>query len=89
MSKTSILWAATAWADYLDWAEADKKIWKRINALIADAQRSPYEGIGKPEALRFDLSGYWSRRINHEHRLVYKYDGAKNCLIVVQCRFHY
>lgn len=84
-----MLWAAGAWADYLDWAQKDKNIWKRINALVTDMQRSPHGGIGKPEALRFDLTGYWSRRINHEHRIVYSFDDTRNCLVIVQCKFHY
>ena len=65
----------------------DKKILKRINELIKDIQRSPFEGIGKPEPLKFDMSGLWSRRINQEHRLIYQI--KDNYVIIVQCRYHY
>jgi len=76
-----------AWEDYLYWQKIDKKILKRINTLIKDIKRHPFEGIGKPEPLKHDLSGYWSRRINQEHRLVYRSD--KNNIIVISCRYHY
>ncbi|WP_411726091.1 Txe/YoeB family addiction module toxin [Methyloglobulus sp.] len=76
-----------AWQDYLYWQEADKQILKRINILIKDIQRNPFEGIGKPERLRHQFSGFWSRRINDEHRLVYTFVEAE--LIIVQCRYHY
>jgi toxin YoeB len=76
-----------AWADYVYWQEHDRKTLKRINALIRDIQRSPFEGIGKPEPLKHHLTGMWSRRIDAEHRLVYAIlDGE---LVVVQCRYHY
>ncbi|MFV0420603.1 Txe/YoeB family addiction module toxin [Oleidesulfovibrio sp.] len=84
-----ITWTAHAWDDYLFWQKADKTVLKRINMLIKDAMRTPFEGIGKPEALRFDLAGYWSRRIDQEHRLVYSYEGKTDTLIIVQCRYHY
>ncbi len=78
---------AHAWEDYLYWQQTDRQILERINALIRDIQRSPYAGIGKPEALKFNLSGYWSRRIDDEHRLVYTViDGD---IVIVQCRHHY
>ncbi|WP_243547347.1 Txe/YoeB family addiction module toxin [Pseudodesulfovibrio tunisiensis] len=86
---TLLTWTPQAWDDYLDWQKTDKKTLKRINSLIRDAIRTPFEGTGKPEPLRFDLAGYWSRRIDHEHRLVYKFDGKTDTLIVVQCRYHY
>ncbi|KOR28725.1 hypothetical protein TI05_16370 [Achromatium sp. WMS3] len=76
-----------AWEDYLHWQKIDKAKFKRINQLIKDIQRDPFIGIGKPEPLRHDLAGLWSRRIDGEHRLVYKIDG-KN-IIIVQCRYHY
>lgn len=76
-----------AWADYLYWQETDKKILKKINQLIKDIQRTPFQGIGKPEKLRFDLSGYWARRISQEHRLVYQVIG--NELLIYSCRYHY
>jgi toxin YoeB len=76
-----------AWADYLYWQTQDKRILKRINSLIRDIQRSPFEGLGKPEPLRFNLTGCWSRRIDEEHRLVYKVSDGE--IIVLQCRYHY
>ena len=76
-----------AWKDYLYWQETDKHILKRINTLIKDIQRSPFDGLGKPEPLKHQLSGFWSRRINDEHRLVYTFVEAE--LIIVQCRYHY
>ena len=72
---------------YEYWIEKDQKILKKINELIKDIQRTPFEGLGKPEALKFNLSGYWSRRINTEHRLVYKLDN--DSIIIIQCRYHY
>ena len=77
----------TAWEDYLYWQEQDKKILRRINLLIKDIERSPYQGIGKPEALRHNLSGWWSRRINDEHRIIYriKDDGLQ----LASLRYHY
>lgn len=80
-----------AWEDYLYWQETDKKILKKINTLIKEIKRSPFEGIGKPEALKHDLSGSWSRRINQEHRLVYeiKKQDKEKILIIQACRYHY
>ena len=83
----SISWSDDAWEDYLHRQKNDKKIIKRINQLIQSAQRTPAEGIGKPEPLKHQHSGYWSRRINQEHRLVYKY--ANETLFIIQCRYHY
>ncbi len=80
-------WAAQAWEDYLYWQQADKAMLKRINTLIKDCCRSPFDGIGKPEPLKHQLTGYWSRRINEEHRLVYAW--TEDCLKIVQCRQHY
>ena len=76
-----------AWEDYLEWQANDRKGLKRLNRLIEEARRTPYEGIGKPEALKGDLKGYWSRRIDGEHRLVYKVEGDE--LLIAQCRRHY
>lgn len=76
-----------AWQDYLYWQETDKKNLKRINALIKDIQRNPFDGIGKPEPLKHQFAGFWSRRINDEHRLVYTFIDDE--LIIVQCRYHY
>ena len=75
------------WADYQWFLEHDKQILKRINLLIRDALRSPFEGIGKPEALKNDLSGYWSRRITEEHRLVYEVTSDE--LVILMCKGHY
>jgi len=83
----NILWASPGWEDYLYWQETNKKILKRINALIKDICRSPFDGLGKPEPLKYAQSGYWSRRIEREHRLLYKV--ADDTLYIVQCRYHY
>jgi len=83
----SISFATDAWIAYLYWQGQDKKTLKRINQLINEAARSPFEGIGKPEALRGDLSGYWSRRIDEVNRLVYR--ATDNELVIVACRHHY
>ena len=82
-----IVWTAAAWADYLYWQGQDRKTLKRINALIQDAMRSPFIGIGKPEPLRENLSGFWSRRIDETNRLVYSVQGED--LAIIACRFHY
>ena len=79
--------SANAWEDYLYWQGTDKSILKRINVLIKDLQRSPFEGIGKPEPLKHALSGFWSRRIKDEHRIVYRVDG--DVLFIAQLRYHY
>ena len=76
-----------AWEDYLFWQQTDKATLKRINALLRDIRRSPFEGIGKPEPLRHHLTGFWSRRIDDEHRLVYAMEDG--CVHVAQCRYHY
>lgn len=79
--------ADDAWDDYLYWQQQDKKILKKINRLIKEIQRDPFEGIGEPEPLKYNWSGYWSRRITIEHRLVYKV--TEDALLVAQCRYHY
>jgi toxin YoeB len=76
-----------AWSDYLYWQHTDKQILKRINLLIKDIQRDPWSGLGKPEPLKHQLTGFWSRRINDEHRLVYTFMDEE--LVIVQCRYHY
>ena len=76
-----------AWQDYMYWQTADRKILKRINLLIQDIQREPFDGIGKPEPLRFNLAGFWSRRIDEEHRLVYAIEDES--VLIVSCRYHY
>jgi len=82
-----IRFSSYAWDDYLFWQRTDKKIIKRSNLLIRDIQRHPHEGIGKPEPLKHGLSGYWSRRINDEHRMVYQVDN--DTIKIAQLRFHY
>ncbi len=72
---------------YEYWQEKDQKILKKINELIKDIQKTPFDGLGKPEALKFNLNGFWSRRINYEHRLVYKIEDES--IIIIQCRYHY
>ena len=76
-----------SWEDYQFWLQTDKKTLKRINELIKDTLRSPYEGIGKPEPLRQALSGYWSRRITEEHRIIYRQ--VESGILLVQLRYHY
>jgi toxin YoeB len=80
-------WTHNAWEDYVYWQTEDKKILTRINALIKDTLRNPHQGIGKPEPLKGNFSGCWSRRINDEHRIVYMIQDKR--LIILQCRFHY
>ena len=82
-----LTWELDGWNDYLYWQHTDKQILNRINELIKDCLRNPFTGIGKPELLKEELRGYWSRRINAEHRLVYKV--KDNQIIIAQCRFHY
>ncbi|WP_163557503.1 Txe/YoeB family addiction module toxin [Halomonas sp. NO4] len=82
-----LTWAGNAWEDYLYWQARDKKTLKRINTLIKDIQRQPFDGLGDPEPLRHQWSGFWSRRIDREHRLVYKV--TDNAIVIVQCHYHY
>ena len=82
-----ITFSKNAWEDYISWQKEDKKILRKINELVKDIQRTPFEGMGKPEPLKYDLTGFWSRRIDREHRLVYKYQD--NELLIYACRFHY
>ena len=82
-----LVFSENAWEDYLYWQKTDKKTLRRINALIKDIQRHKYEGIGKPEPLKHHLSGYWSRRINSEHRIVYKI--SKDKILIAQLKYHY
>ena len=83
----NLVFSDHAWEDYLYWQNNDKKMTQRINLLIKEISRAPHAGIGKPEPLKHALSGYWSRRINDEHRIVYKLD--KNNLYIAQIRYHY
>ena len=76
-----------SWEDYLYWQKTDKKILAKINDLIKDISRTPYTGLGKPEALKYKYKGFWSRRITEEHRLIYQVNGKE--LFIVKCRFHY
>ena len=82
-----LLFSGQGWEDYLWWQARDRKTLERINALIKDASRNPFQGIGKPEPLRGDLSGWWSRRITQEHRLVYR--AVDGTLQIAQCRYQY
>jgi len=82
-----IIFSKNSWEDYTSWLKEDKKMLKRINELIKEIQRNPYEGKGKPEPLKYDLAGYWSRRINLEHRLVYQI--RENTILIVSCRYYY
>ncbi|MCK5101154.1 MAG: Txe/YoeB family addiction module toxin [Cyclobacteriaceae bacterium] len=82
-----IIFLTPGWEDYLYWQKSDKKMVRKVNELIRQCQRTPFEGIGKPELLGGNLSGWWSRRINQEHRLVYRIDNRS--LFILQCRKHY
>lgn len=82
-----LAWTDAAWKDYLYWQNQDKKTLKRINKLITDCKRSPFEGIGKPEPLKENLAGFWSRRIDESNRLVYAVD--EDYLTIIACRYHY
>ena len=82
-----LIFADDAWDDYVYWQKQDKRMVERINKLIRETQREPFAGVGKPEPLKHALSGYWSRRINDEHRMVYCVEGY--ALMIAQLRFHY
>lgn len=82
-----ITFSRNAWEDYVSWQTEDKKILKKINLLIKEIQRTPFEGLGKPEPLKFDLAGFWSRRIEREHRLVYQFINQE--LLIYSCKYHY
>jgi len=86
MSET-LAWTKEAWKDYLYWQSQDRKTLKRINKLITDAMRAPFAGIGKPEPLKENLAGFWSRRIDDANRLVYAVDDGQ--LTIISCRYHY
>jgi toxin YoeB len=87
MSSRLLLWTDESWNDYLYWQTQDKKTLKRINKLINDVRRSAFEGIGKPEPLKENLAGFWSRRIDDTNRLVYAVDD--NAITIISCRYHY
>lgn len=82
-----LIFVDESWEDYLYWQKTDKKIIRKINELIKDISRSPFSGIGKPEPLKYKYKGYWSRRINHEHRLIYKVMNDE--IWIAKCRHHY
>ncbi len=81
------MWLPGGWADYLHWQEKDRQVLARVNELIRDTLRNPFTGIGKPEPLKGNLKGWWSRRVTQEHRLVYRVEDQT--VIILQCRFHY
>jgi len=82
-----LIWSEQAWDDYLYWQQTDKRIVKKVNELIKEIGRTPFEGKGKPEPLRHNLAGFWSRRITAEHRLVYSM--TDEALLIAACRYHY
>ena len=82
-----LCWHEQAWEDYLFFQATDKRLMKRVNDLIKDIQRQPFSGLGKPEPLKFNWAGFWSRRVNEEHRLVYTLKEGR--LIIAACRYHY
>lgn len=82
----NITFTEDSWEDYLYWQKMDKQILKKINQLIKEIKRDPFEGLGKPEPLKYELTGCWSRRITNEHRLVYE---VNNGIVIISCRYHY
>ncbi len=82
-----LIWGEKSWSDYLYWQSADKRTLKKINALLQDIKRNPFDGLGKPEPLKYEMAGTWSRRITQEHRLVYEV--FEESILVVSCRYHY
>ncbi|WP_258103163.1 Txe/YoeB family addiction module toxin [Marinoscillum sp. MHG1-6] len=82
-----VIFSKNAWEDYTSWLSEDRKILKKINELIKDISHSPFEGKGKPEPLKYELSGFWSRRIDREHRLVYRVSGEE--ILIYACKYHY
>lgn len=87
MNVRLIQWDVDAWDEYCDWQQNDRSVVKRINQLVKDIKRSPFDGIGKPEALKGNLSGFWSRRITEEHRIVYVVE--EDAVIIISCKGHY
>ncbi|NHZ72074.1 MAG: Txe/YoeB family addiction module toxin [Aquificales bacterium] len=85
--RRKLAWTMDAWSDYVYWQSQDRKTLKRINRLLKDIQRAPFEGIGKPEPLKENLSGFWSRRIDDTNRLVYVIEDEH--LTIISCRYHY
>ncbi len=87
MTDRLLCWTDAAWDDYVYWQDQDRKTLKRINKLIENVRRTPFEGIGKPEPLKENLSGFWSRRVDDTNRLVYAVDEA--AITIISCRYHY
>lgn len=88
----NLVWTPIAWDEYVAWQQEDDEVAAKINALIKDIRRTPFTGLGKPEPLRGEFAGWWSRRITQEHRLIYRVEGKKGQdqrLTIVQCRYHY
>ena len=88
----NVVWTPLAWEDYVEWQKESDEVTSKINELIKDVRRNPFSGIGKPEPLKGEFAGWWSRRITGEHRLVYRVEGKKGAdqrLIIAQCRYHY
>jgi len=83
----NLVWSDKSWEEYLSWQSIDKKVLKKINTLIKDIQRDPFQGLGKPEPLKYELAGCWSRRITDEHRLVYEIE--EDNVNIVSCKYHY
>jgi toxin YoeB len=82
-----LIWSDKSWDEYIYWQNKDKKVLKKINSLLKDIKRDPYEGIGKPEPLKYELAGCWSRRISDEHRLVYEVNDFS--VDIISCKYHY
>ena len=82
-----LAFSSRAWADYLYWQDTDPRLVQRINELLKDVVRNPFTGIGKPEPLKYEFAGYWSRRIDQKHRLIYR--ASQDSILIAQCRFHY
>ncbi len=82
-----IIFTKNSWEDYTSWLKEDRKMLRKINELIKDIERNSFEGKGKPEPLKYDLAGFWSRRINREHRLVYRFENKE--ILIYSCRYHY
>jgi len=82
-----IIFSKNSWEDYIFWQSQDRKILRKVNELIKEIQRTPYQGKGKPEPLKYDLAGFWSRRIEREHRLVYRVEDSS--VLIYSCRYHY
>ena len=87
MTRLNIVFTSNAWHEYLDWKKTDRKMVKRIDKLLTDTTRHPFSGVGKPETLQHELSGFWSKKVNDEHRMVYCV--TKDAIQIVQLKYHY